>query len=264
MKFSLKSIVAAVAMTVASASAVADVQPGNLVSGAAGGELLFYAFNDANKSSYIRDLGVTFQSFVASPTYAPVNIAADANWQTYLATVGGNLSTTYWGVYGSVRTNGLTAGGVQTITTARNNTTATTLSSLIRGMSGAMDNIYLADLQGASTNYAANDSYVFDSGVTSQKNWQTSVGHNLYGKVSFNADNLVGIPAAGFYRLSGAASATTAATITTLIAPQAGVSGWSFDGTTLQTLPVPEPETYGMLLAGLALVGAIVRRRKAA
>jgi hypothetical protein len=28
--------------------------------------------------------------------------------------------------------------------------------------------------------------------------------------------------------------------------------------------PVPEPETYGMLLAGLALVGAIARRRKSA
>jgi choice-of-anchor A domain-containing protein len=33
-----------------------------------------------------------------------------------------------------------------------------------------------------------------------------------------------------------------------------------FDG----VLPVPEPETYGMLLAGLALVGMAARRRQAA
>ena len=30
---------------------------------------------------------------------------------------------------------------------------------------------------------------------------------------------------------------------------------------TVSTLPVPEPETYGMLLGGLALVGAVARRR---
>jgi len=30
------------------------------------------------------------------------------------------------------------------------------------------------------------------------------------------------------------------------------------------TAPVPEPETYAMLLAGLGLVGAMVRRRRAA
>ncbi len=32
----------------------------------------------------------------------------------------------------------------------------------------------------------------------------------------------------------------------------------------LVAAPVPEPETYGMLLAGLALVGAVARRRKVA
>ena len=32
---------------------------------------------------------------------------------------------------------------------------------------------------------------------------------------------------------------------------------------TYETLPVPEPETYAMLLAGLGLVGFIARKRKA-
>ena len=38
----------------------------------------------------------------------------------------------------------------------------------------------------------------------------------------------------------------------------------SFGGGEIRALlaPVPEPETYGMLLAGLALVGAVARRRK--
>ncbi|SHN36579.1 PEP-CTERM protein-sorting domain-containing protein [Duganella sacchari] len=38
----------------------------------------------------------------------------------------------------------------------------------------------------------------------------------------------------------------------------------SYSGTINITTAVPEPETYAMLLGGLALVGAVVRRRKAA
>jgi len=39
-----------------------------------------------------------------------------------------------------------------------------------------------------------------------------------------------------------------------------GTSGGSY-GVSLQTSAVPEPETYGMMLGGLALVGAIARRK---
>jgi hypothetical protein len=37
----------------------------------------------------------------------------------------------------------------------------------------------------------------------------------------------------------------------------------SFGGAAALTTPVPEPETYGMMLAGLGIVGALARRRKA-
>ncbi|MFP5394090.1 MAG: FxDxF family PEP-CTERM protein, partial [Gammaproteobacteria bacterium] len=40
-------------------------------------------------------------------------------------------------------------------------------------------------------------------------------------------------------------------------------SGTSFAGN-VQLQPVPEPETYGMMLAGLGLVGYLARRRKTA
>ncbi|MYN25459.1 PEP-CTERM sorting domain-containing protein [Duganella sp. CY42W] len=39
-----------------------------------------------------------------------------------------------------------------------------------------------------------------------------------------------------------------------------GTSGGSYGGT-LNVAAVPEPETYGMLLAGLGLLGAVARRR---
>jgi PEP-CTERM motif len=42
----------------------------------------------------------------------------------------------------------------------------------------------------------------------------------------------------------------------------AGTSGGSYAGVLNLTPPVPEPETYGMLIAGLAVVGFATRRRK--
>lgn len=42
-----------------------------------------------------------------------------------------------------------------------------------------------------------------------------------------------------------------------------GIAGMSAGGSAEQLTPVPEPETYAMLLAGLGLVGAVARRRKA-
>ncbi|MFC0166892.1 FxDxF family PEP-CTERM protein [Pseudoduganella danionis] len=49
-----------------------------------------------------------------------------------------------------------------------------------------------------------------------------------------------------------------------LIFKAAGISdsyGTSLDKVSLVAAPIPEPETYGMLLAGLALVGAVARRK---
>jgi hypothetical protein len=37
----------------------------------------------------------------------------------------------------------------------------------------------------------------------------------------------------------------------------------TFDATKSSVSPIPEPETYALMLAGLALVGAAARRRKA-
>ncbi len=39
-----------------------------------------------------------------------------------------------------------------------------------------------------------------------------------------------------------------------------GSMGGAYNGA-IQLAPVPEPETYAMLLAGLGLMGAVVRRR---
>jgi len=41
-------------------------------------------------------------------------------------------------------------------------------------------------------------------------------------------------------------------------------SYYKYDISVIGVVPVPEPETYAMLLAGLGLMGAVARRRKLA
>ncbi len=75
-------------------------------------------------------------------------------------------------------------------------------------------------------------------------------GSTLYATFSGNnATNLIGNLAAGQYHLD----------ISGHLGSAAQVGQYSV---AMQALPVPEPETYAMLLAGLGLVGFSARRRK--
>ncbi|PXW87823.1 putative secreted protein with PEP-CTERM sorting signal [Nitrosomonas sp. Nm84] len=77
-------------------------------------------------------------------------------------------------------------------------------------------------------------------------------GSTLYATFAGNnATNLIGNLAAGQYHLD----------ISGNLGSSAHVGQYQV---ALQALPVPEPETYAMLLAGLGLIGFSVRRRKTA
>lgn len=54
----------------------------------------------------------------------------------------------------------------------------------------------------------------------------------------------------------------TAGLLTLTVIGTQGVGGSYSGGINLQVTPVPEPETYGMMLGGLALLGYMARRRK--
>ena len=263
MKFNLKTLVAAVALAGASMSAMAGIQAGT---GAGGGELFFVAYDSTPgvKASFIKDLGVTFNSFLATPTYSTIgslNVSSDSNWTTYLGLVG-NLSSTKWAVVGNLQDTVVginNANGSKLLATSASLPTAN--NGQIASAAGEINNVFLLDVADA-TPAGINNSYVFDSAVGTAKNWANIEQSNINSKVSFSIANNVG-DAANFYQLvRNSNRSTTAGTVSTVLSQASTGYQWQFDGSTVVAAAVPEPETYAMLLAGLAIVGGIARRRR--
>ena len=138
--------------------------------------------------------------------------------------------------------------------------------SATNGQVFAMDN--WDNLANASNNDTTNSTHgtdlnvaganMFDLGDATNVNVKAG-GEQWQGAVSFNSASAAA-NAANFYFLANTSSNT---------APQATVSKytgkWSFNATTAElsyaTAPVPEAETYAMMLAGLGLVGFMAARR---
>ena len=90
------------------------------------------------------------------------------------------------------------------------------------------------------------------------------------GPFAGNATPLIQAWSAPFSAAPGLTGSTTVISVASLLASTytlevrgdvVGLSGGSYLGF-LNVAPVPEPETYAMLLAGLGIIGTIVRRRK--
>ena len=272
MKLNLKSIVAAVAMAVASTSSMASIQNGTAF--AAGGSELFFVAYDATagiKSSYIKDLGVTFNQFLTTPTYSvsgSLNVSSDANWNTYVSNVGGsgNLGNTRWAVVGNLQnaTIGINnSQGSKLLVTAAVGAVVAGSNLQIAASAGEINTVFLPDFFDASA-VGVNNSYVFSASDVTPKNWSNIEQTNINSNLPFSIVNQIGA-AANFHQLVRSSNrSTTAGTVSTVLSTATSGYQWQFDGATVFAAPIPEPETYGMLLAGLALIGTVARRRRAA
>jgi hypothetical protein len=119
----------------------------------------------------------------------------------------------------------------------------------------------LLNVSGSSTQTFA-DLPAGDSGFVNLTPWTVSNSLTLSSASALAAFTGTG----GTYHaaLTGWSTADTVGSGNATYTPYVFMDGYAKVTYTYEVAPVPEPETYAMMLAGLALVGGIARRRKSA
>lgn len=250
MGFKLKSLVAAVAVAAFAGHAAAAI---NNVNAAAGSDVLFFAIN-SDGASFIYDLGVQADNFGASVNHNYTIGSA------YASFVGGSSDTgsITWGVAAAKAGSTFVKYALSTVQAGAD--TSGLLNSSVGSATNASNGPVYSVISTASSAQLAVAGTTGIYTTATAANWAAYSGSDFGANYTFATDNAVGTTDVAFIKatLGGAGAAGTAAVQTTL----AGT--FAFDGAALSYVAaVPEPETYGMLVAGLLMLGAVARRRAA-
>jgi len=124
----------------------------------------------------------------------------------------------------------------------------------------AATNVFDLDLThfASATNFVGQVSANFTGGAGYDVTGVSLDGHNFFPLLNLT----VGNNGVDYWQLMLPTLSNTVHHITVLGTPLANTQGF-IGSLSLKVTPVPEPETYAMLIAGLGLVGFMARRRKA-
>lgn len=286
MNFKLNALVA-VALMAASAptfAVMSDATSGN-------GELLvnlrFYTGDNnvgGDDISAVFDLGVDMNTFYANKNTAGFTMSWDLSaanygtaWNDVIAFAGANTAAIEYNVIALDNTNSNTAGGARYLTTldvATFPSLSNQNTNLLSDMNGYVTSnntrgTHAAEANGASTATSNDTGTVYFGkalGTADGDTWVTRLGSADTTKTLATAQN--------FWFLTTSSTTTTGAATKQAFGVDLNNNGsigtgefgeWSFNGSTLTftnpAAPVPEASTYGMMLAGLGLVGFMARRR---
>lgn len=276
MKFQLKALVAALALSAASLSAQAAMN--NAGSGDSS-LILTVLDNNANISATF-DLGYNYSTF--SDLVSAANSGTfswdltggnyGSAWSTYWATA--SAADTKWAIYAADGTgNGVGARGMITTVSGGSNLSLTT--QLVNSISGfepyinTNNNINALGTAGATSNHdvVANGASTATGGAA----FAESAAYGTAGRVNgagYVATTGLDQSMTVVQLLSGANN--TARITTSTLGNSEGNYNFSLSSAGVLSFnvptvtPVPEADSYAMLLAGLGVMGLVARRRKAA
>ncbi|MES2369960.1 MAG: PEP-CTERM sorting domain-containing protein [Pseudomonadota bacterium] len=224
------------------------------------GSLFLYVFEDrvgnepeANPlatNSAVFDLGLA--SAFNTGANNSWNFSNDSAWTSYISTIA-NTSSIHWGVYGT--TVGNSAAGTTVLTTKSvDNAINGQNVSNFAGKANSLISVYGAACSSCgfseiTTGDAASASWDDNGGVSSLTSvLTTSLGQSMdFYKYVSTGTKAANMPTATAFAFGGDADYFTLSSTGAL---------------TYTVAAVPEAETYAMMLAGLGLVGFMVRRRK--
>jgi hypothetical protein len=259
MRFKFKALVLATALSASfSMNASADLATGS------NGELVFtvYTLLDGKETSWALDTGVTLSAFNAGVlTSTPYTFNTDANYTSWYAGLdAGQKSSLQWnlmavdtvGTQNYLTTMTSTIVGV-TSNAAQTNDLTRTFGTTFGGFAAGFNSAF------AGSNTADNGSVVAASKTAN--GFAGTLNGNWAGNLKFgNSAADIGTDL-NLYNIQASATGT-APSVWSQIANSGNSYTASFDGATFQVAAVPEAETSAMLLAGIGLIGVIVRRRK--
>lgn len=255
MKFSLKTLAAAVVMAAAATGAQADI-----VTGTAGNGELFFNIWDAN-GSYSRGLNVQINGFetgLATAGNLDMMWASDSLLDSWLAAA--DVATLKWNIVAND-----TQGANRLLTTYTAPEATTTKANNVIRSAGAAVTTFLGSVNTAMPNVAGS-SVAVDSGSAAYAG-KSTFKDTINGFLNFsNAGTLANDSFAsglGFMRIDALATGTAASVYNEYMDGSA-VNVWLDSANTLHIAAVPEPSEYAMLLAGLGMIGFMARRNKRA
>lgn len=254
-----------------------------------GGDLFANVWSVSQNASYTVDLGLTLDQFLAGNVNADgVKLVWDFrnNSFTDMSAVASGITLTqtlnYGGIYNLFATPGVAGAadlkfdvkamdGTPTFApgAGTNRHLSTSFANSISATNGqvfSMDNGWETILN-ASNNDTTNSTHgtdlnvaganMFDAGDATNVNVKAG-GEQWSGAVSFNSAGSANAPLNFYFLTNTNSTAAQQASVTKF----AGQFSFNDGVLTYATAPVPEAETYAMMLAGLGLVGFMAARRR--
>ncbi len=278
MNFKMKALVAAVAVAVTGVAnaAIAPASTGN-------GELFLTVWDETGNRSYVRDLGIAMDNFgtqnvtnavnpfavnvdLTSSPILPIN--ADANWATFAST--GNVSSFKWMINAFDAFGGSGPGQLRALYTTKANDEANIAlpgnlqNNTNTGLLINSADTFISAVNGVDNTVAINNSQIVTDPASA------AYGKNLFDLWGVRAASITPFALVGesqnFMYLARSSTSNTAEALIKAYGNTGGLSSWTLAANgDLQfnppVAPVPEPGEWAMLLAGLAVVGSMARRR---